>query len=102
MGEKDMLPARVCLKGGSWFSESRLLALVEVKMKVEKLAAQSAQQAWKDEIERAINNVKRSAWDKWFRREWYRATATIARKHGRYGQWRRSKRPRRTRSSNRR
>jgi phage gpG-like protein len=22
------------------------------------------------EIERAIKNVKRSAWDKWFRREW--------------------------------
>ena len=25
------------------------------------------------EIERAINNAKRSAWDKWFRRQWYRA-----------------------------
>jgi len=25
------------------------------------------------EIERAINNAKRSAWNKWFRRQWYRA-----------------------------
>jgi len=25
------------------------------------------------EIEHAIDNVKRSAWDKWFRREWYEA-----------------------------
>jgi len=25
-----------------------------------------------DEIERAVNNVKRSAFQKWFRREWYR------------------------------
>jgi hypothetical protein len=27
------------------------------------------------EIERAIDNVKRSDWDKWFRRMWYRAAA---------------------------
>jgi hypothetical protein len=27
------------------------------------------------EIERAIDNAKRSAWDKWFRRQWYRAGA---------------------------
>jgi hypothetical protein len=26
-----------------------------------------------DEIERAFDNVKRSVWDSWFRREWYRA-----------------------------
>ncbi len=25
------------------------------------------------QIERAISNLKRSAWDKWFRRQWYRA-----------------------------
>ncbi len=29
----------------------------------------------RDEIERAIKNVKRSGWDKWFRREWHRAGA---------------------------
>lgn len=31
-------------------------------------------------IERAIDNAKRSAWDKWFRREWYRATWQIGRR----------------------
>jgi hypothetical protein len=34
----------------------------------------------RDEIERAISNAKRSSWDKWFRREWYRATWQIARR----------------------
>ena len=27
------------------------------------------------EIERAINNAKRTEWDKWFRREWYKVAA---------------------------
>ena len=30
---------------------------------------------WELEIERAISNLKRSAWDKWFRKEWYKAGA---------------------------
>ncbi len=34
----------------------------------------------RDEIERAIRNVKRSTWDKWFRREWYRAAWQIAKR----------------------
>ncbi len=29
--------------------------------------------AWRSEIQRAIDSVKRTKWDKWFRREWYRA-----------------------------
>ena len=33
------------------------------------------QTAHREEIERAIDNVKRTAWDKWFRRQWYRAGA---------------------------
>jgi hypothetical protein len=33
----------------------------------------------RDEIERATRNPKRSTWDKWFRREWHRATSHIAR-----------------------
>lgn len=37
----------------------------------------------RDEIERAIRNVKRSAWDKWFRREWYRAAGEMARRQRR-------------------
>jgi hypothetical protein len=37
----------------------------------------------RDEIERAIDNVKRSASDKWFGREWHRATSHIARRQRR-------------------
>jgi len=39
------------------------------------------QAAYREEIERAIDNVKRTAWDKWFRRQWYRARA---RRRGRW------------------
>jgi hypothetical protein len=38
-----------------------------------------AKALWREEqraeIERAIKNVKRSDWDKWFRRQWHRAGA---------------------------
>jgi len=39
------------------------------------LCIERLQQERKDEIERAINGVKhpRTAWDKWFRKEWHRA-----------------------------
>ena len=30
---------------------------------------------WEREIERAIKNAKRTGFDKWFRREWYKAGA---------------------------
>lgn len=30
---------------------------------------------WEHQIERAISNLKRTAWDKWFRKQWYRAAA---------------------------
>jgi hypothetical protein len=33
------------------------------------------QEQQRAEIERAIKNVRRSDWDKWFRREWRRAAA---------------------------
>ena len=33
------------------------------------------QEANRQEIERAIDNAKRSTWDKWFRRQWYRVAA---------------------------
>jgi len=42
---------------------------------------------WKDEIEKAVNRVKkshtRSESDKWFRRQWYRALA-VQRKYERW------------------
>ncbi len=30
---------------------------------------------WRDEIERAIDNVKRTAVDKWYRKQWHRTAA---------------------------
>jgi len=39
------------------------------------MALTKIQEQNRDEIERAIDNIKRSAWDKWFRCEWYRAGA---------------------------
>ena len=36
------------------------------------LAAKGLSAVWEVEIERAIDNVKRSSWDKWFRRQWHR------------------------------
>ena len=36
----------------------------------------------REEIERAISNAKRSELDKWWRRQWYRETARMARVNG--------------------
>ena len=44
---------------------------------------EAVRQAWRDEIERAIANAKRSKLDKWFRRQWYKAEA-----RGRWSEWR--------------
>ena len=38
-------------------------------------AAALLQECNRQEIQRAITNAKRTAWDKWFRRQWYRAAA---------------------------
>ena len=35
---------------------------------------------WREEIEKATDNVKRKGWDKWMRKEWHRAVA-----RGRWG-----------------
>jgi hypothetical protein len=42
---------------------------------IEERGGQLLREQHKNEIERAIRNAKRTAWDKWFRREWYRAAA---------------------------
>ena len=44
----------------------------------------------RDEIDRAVASVKRSAYDRWWRRQFYRETARIARANGwrkRHGRW---------------
>jgi len=37
------------------------------------LVLKSLRAKWRDEIERAIANAKRSESDKWFRKQWHRA-----------------------------
>ena len=41
--------------------------------------AASSDSCWRDEIERAIDNVKRAAVDKWYRKQWHR-TAALAKR----------------------
>ena len=50
---------------------------------IEENADTLLRQQHQDEIERAIKNAKRTAWDKWWRREWYRGTARIGWRHRR-------------------
>ena len=42
---------------------------------------------WKDEIEHAIDNVKRTKLDKWMRREWHRAGARERWAEDRKAEW---------------
>ena len=44
-----------------------------IKMDVSQFPEQSAKAAWAEEIERAIDNVKRTEFDKWMRKEWHKA-----------------------------
>ena len=54
-------------------------------MNTEQLAGQITAQAWREEIEHAVDNVKRSAWDKHFRKRWHIAAARRRRERGRAG-----------------
>ena len=47
------------------------------------VAVSLLREQYRDEIERAIDNAKRLPWDKWWRRQWYRAGAL--RRRGRQG-----------------
>jgi hypothetical protein len=38
---------------------------------IDENAGRLRRKKYSSEIERAINNAKRTAWDKWFRRQWY-------------------------------
>ena len=42
--------------------------------------------AYREEIERAIKKVKRTVWDKWWRRQFYRETAGIAKTYSSHRQ----------------
>ena len=52
------------MQGSNWIKES-----------LGRVAVARMRGAYRDEIERAINNIKRTDIDRWFRREWYRAAA---------------------------
>ena len=47
----------------------------------------SAGTAWREETERAIDNVKRTKLDKWMRREWHKAAARDHWSEGRKVKW---------------
>ena len=42
---------------------------------------------WEREIERAIKNAKRTGFDKWFRKEWYKAGARRKWSKKRHNRW---------------
>ena len=42
---------------------------------IAQLGASELTEKYRQETERAVDNIKRTAWDKWFRREWHRAAA---------------------------
>lgn len=58
-----------------------------MKMDAERCAIGPVTAAWKDEIERAIDNVKRTNLGRWIRREWHRAGARDHWSEGRKAEW---------------
>ena len=56
-------------------------------MEINEQYPESVRQSWRYEIERAIGNAKRSAFDRWFRTQWYKAEAW-----SRWPEWRRQRR----------
>ncbi|MFC1805630.1 hypothetical protein ACFL09_01450 [Planctomycetota bacterium] len=60
-------------------------------MEMKELAAKTRMESWADEIERSIDNVKRTKLDKWMRREWHKAGARShwsADRKARWEEWR--------------
>ena len=57
------------------------------KMELKELAGKATMAAWQDEIERAVDNVKRTRLDRWMRTEWHRAGARDRWPKGRKVQW---------------
>ena len=60
-------------------------------MDVTQQLERAAKAAWAEEIERAIDNVKRTEWDKWMRREWHKEDSRrkwSADRKARWAEWR--------------
>jgi hypothetical protein len=62
------------VRSGS-FSVGSRFSLDVVSMNANESMKQANAEPWRNEIEHAIDNVKRTQQDKWLRREWYRAAA---------------------------
>ena len=67
-----------------------------MEMDVKELATKATTEPWQDEIEHAIDNVKRTESDRWMRREWHKASARGRWSEGRKAKWVESKRRRST------
>jgi len=60
-------------------------------MDVTQQLTQAARVEWAEEIERAVDNVKRTEWDNWMRREWHKADSRRqwpASRKARWADWR--------------
>ena len=55
------------------FEEAVFFFLKVIEMDVTHHGEQATQAAWTEEIDRAVDSVKRTAEDKWMRREWHKA-----------------------------
>jgi len=55
------------------FEEAVSSFFMVIKMDVTQCLEQAARAEWAEEIDRAVDNVKRTEWDKWMRREWHKA-----------------------------
>jgi len=83
--------SKVDANGFPWSEEAISLLPRVMKMDVTHQLERAAKAAWAEEIERAIDNVKRSAWDKRFRREWHKADSRrqwSADRKARWADWR--------------
>ena len=58
-----------------------------VEMEMKELAGKSMMATWQDEIERAVDNVKRTQWDKRMRTEFHKAAARNLWSRGRKARW---------------
>jgi hypothetical protein len=58
-----------------------------VNMELKELAGKATMATWQDEIEHAIDSVKRSRLDRWMRTEWHKAGARNRWSKGRKVRW---------------
>ena len=94
-GREDAMTAehRMVDRGasGSRLAESRVRVM---RMDMRAVEVRGARAAWEDEIERAIDSVKRTNLRRWMRKEWHKAAARDHWSEGRKARWMEWKRDR--------